>query len=212
MSLSRSDINLGPTSRRWQGLQEVEAANWVCGFCGDQVSSKEGWYIGEHKNGLGTPISFIRICPSCHGPTFFTRHDTRYPSNAPGQPVPNVPIDLADLYNEARVSAGAGAYTASVLACRKILMHVAVDKGAKPKESFVYYVEYLAEKNYLTPDGKDWVDYIRRRGNEANHEIVLMDEEDAEALITFVEMLLRHIYDFPMRVPKPKGTDNAPSS
>lgn len=47
-----------------------------------------------------------------------------------------------------------------------------------------------------------WVDYIRRRGNEANHEIALMYSGDAEALVAFVEMILKFIYEFPSKVPR----------
>ena len=86
--------------------------------------------------------------------------------------------------------------------CRKILMNIAVDKGAKSGKGFYDYVEYLDQKNFIPPDGKEWVDYIRKRGNEANHEIQLMEAEDAQALIYFVEMLLRFIYQFPNMVPQ----------
>jgi hypothetical protein len=47
-----------------------------------------------------------------------------------------------------------------------------------------------------------WVDYIRTRGNEAAHEIEVMQEQDAVALITFVEMLLRFTDEFPREVPQ----------
>ena len=49
--------------------------------------------------------------------------------------------------------------------------------------------------------GEDWVDYVRRRSNEANHEIVIMTDTDSMALINCVEMLLRLIYEFPRKVP-----------
>jgi hypothetical protein len=152
---------------------------------------------------------WIRICPDCKGPTLFTRSGQRSPGTAPGKEVADVPEDVARLYKEARVSAGAGAHTASVLACRKILMHVAVAEGAKPGEDFIKYVEYLESKNYLPPKGKLWVDYIRKRGNKANHEIELMEEQDSIALITFVEMLLRFIYEFPNMVPQPSQSLNS---
>jgi hypothetical protein len=80
-------------------------------------------------------------------------------------------------------------------------MHVAVVEGAAEDKNFLYYVEYLASSGFVPPKGKMWVDYIRRRGNEANHEILLMGAEDSRALITFVEMLLRFIYEFPEMVP-----------
>ena len=85
---------------------------------------------------------------------------------------------------------------------RKMLMNIAVGEGAQEGLSFVGYVEYLADKGFIPPNGKAWVDYVRKRGNEANHEIALMGEADARALITFVEMLLRFVYEFPQMVPK----------
>jgi hypothetical protein len=54
---------------------------------------------------------------------------------------------------------------------------------------------------YVPPDGKGWVDHIRKKGNEATHEIALMTAADAEELISFVEMLLKFVYEFPARVP-----------
>ncbi len=82
-------------------------------------------------------------------------------------------------------------------------MHIAVEKGAAAGDSFFKYVEYLSEKNYVPPDGKHWVDHIRRIGNEVNHEIKISSQEDAQQLIGFVEMLLKFVYEFPNRIPQP---------
>lgn len=76
-------------------------------------------------------------------------------------------------------------------------MNIAVSKGAKEGLKFVEYVDYMASKGYIPPDGKDWVDHIRSKGNEATHEIAIMQREDAEDLITFIEALLRFIYEYP---------------
>lgn len=81
-------------------------------------------------------------------------------------------------------------------------MHIAVSKGAKAGDSFVFYVEYLAAQNYVPPDAKPWVDHIRTKGNEANHEIHMAAKEDAEDLISFSEMLLKVIFEFPAAVKK----------
>ena len=67
----------------------------------------------------------------------------------------------------------------------------------------IEYVQYLSDKGYVPPDGKEWVDHIRKKGNEANHEISIMGESDAKDLLGFTEMLLRFIYEFPSRLPKP---------
>ena len=80
-------------------------------------------------------------------------------------------------------------------------MNVAVWEGAEEGKKFVEYVKFLADKGYVPPHGEGWVDHIRSRGNEANHEIVLMESSDAEELISFVEMLLIFIYEFPGRLP-----------
>lgn len=123
------------------------------------------------------------------------------PMPLPGQAVAAVPDDLARLFKEARKSASQGADTAAVLVCRKMLMNIAVANGATENESFVAYVSYLADNGYVPPNGRAWVDYIRRRGNEATHEIELMGPDDSTALIGFTEMLLRFIYEFPSMVP-----------
>lgn len=132
-------------------------------------------------------------------PTFFDGEE-QYPAPAFGKGISNLPRQIESLYNEARRCTGVNAHTASVLACRKLLMNIAVNKGAPLNQSFIEYVEYLSNKNYVPPDGKIWVDHIRSKANEANHEIALMKKEDAEELITFIEMLLRFIYEFPSRV------------
>lgn len=84
-----------------------------------------------------------------------------------------------------------------MLCCRKLLMHIAVGKGADEGRNFVEYVEYLSSKGYVPPDAKNWVDHIRTKGNEANHQIVIMSEEAARDLMAFAEMLLKLVYEFP---------------
>ncbi len=95
-----------------------------------------------------------------------------------------------------------GSYTAAVLCCRKLLMHIAVANGAEDSLTFAQYVAHLSAKGFVPPGAKEWVDHIRDKGNEANHEIVIMTKEEAERLISFCEMLLKIIYEFPARTPK----------
>jgi hypothetical protein len=85
-------------------------------------------------------------------------------------------------------------------------MHIAVSKEAEEGKNFVYYVEFLSDKNYVPPGAKDWVDHIRTKGNEANHEILLMKKEDAKELISFCGMLLKIVYEFPARITKKTST------
>lgn len=106
------------------------------------------------------------------------------------------------LYEEARGCATANHHTAAVMLCRKILMHTAVTQRAKAGLPFIDYVNFLVDAGYVPPNGKHWVDHIRKKGNEANHEIVIMQQQEAKDLIIFTEMLLRFIYEFPNSIPK----------
>lgn len=96
------------------------------------------------------------------------------------------------------------AHTATALLCRKLLMYVAVEKGAEEGKSFQYYVTYLADNHYVPPDGRAWVDHIRVRGNDATHQITIIAREDAEQLVIFTAMLLRQIYEFAGRLKPPQ--------
>jgi hypothetical protein len=187
----------------WEGSHTRAARGFVCGFCGNRVSSEKGYNVKHTSTGSATK-SGLFICPSCQHGTYFTPVSVeQYPGVAFGKPVPHVPKELAALYQEARRCTAASCYTSTVLACRKILMNIAVGEGAKEGQSFLDYVDYLAKKGFVPPNGRHWVDHIRKKGNEANHQIALMTQQDAEELITFVEMLLRFIYEFPNIVPKP---------
>lgn len=177
----------------WKSVGGLENKVFVCGYCGTKVSSDKGYKddSSNHK---------IWICP-CGKPTYFDMGGIQYPGFPFGNKINNIPSkEVEQLYEEARRCTSASAFTATVLSCRKLLKHIAVEKGAPEGKPFIEYVQYLSDKNYVPPDGKGWVDYIRQKGNEANHEIVLMKKEDAEDLLNFSEMLLRFVYEFPSKV------------
>ena len=186
----------------WRGLQDLPNAAFTCGYCNVNVSSVKGYKLGENMDGSGKQIGGIYICPNCGGPVFVTPQRSQFPSPSLGNSVNFVPEDLNKLYEEARRCTGENCYTAAVLLCRKMLMNIAVSQGAKEGLKFIDYVNYLSDNGYIPPNGKHWVDHIRKKGNEATHEIALMKENDAKELIAFIEMLLRFIYEFPNLVPR----------
>jgi hypothetical protein len=63
------------------------------------------------------------------------------PGAAYGATVASVPTNVEALYDEARNCMKVSAYTSTVLACRKLLMNIAVAEGANEGESFMQYVE-----------------------------------------------------------------------
>lgn len=178
----------------WENLANIGSKQFTCGHCGNLISSNKGFY--NSSNGQK-----IFICTHCQQPTHFRVNGSQYPDVAPGNDVQHLPDDLAALYKEARNSVAASAYTGAILLCRKLLMNIGVEQGAEEGKSFFYYVDYLAEQGYIPPNGRGWVDHIRKKGNEANHEIALMSKVDCEELIALSEMLMKFIYEFPNKIP-----------
>jgi hypothetical protein len=188
-------------SANWRQLQDLPNQSFTCGFCSTTVSSVKGYKLGVHNDSSGPQIGASYICPNCGGPTFFTPAGGRFPTPPLGKPVNHVPPDLNALYEEARRCTGQNCFTGAVLLCRKMLMNIAVQQGAAEGLKFIEYVNHLAQAGFVPPNGKHWVDHIRKKGNEATHEIAVMSEQDARDLLSFIEMLLRFIYEFPSMVP-----------
>jgi len=182
----------------WQNRQKVGSRIFTCGYCDSKVGSDDGYFAVDASTQHQVHIF---ICPSCRQPTYFDLKGGQTPGASIGIGVRFLLPEVERIYEEARACVTVNSFTAAVLACRKLLMNLAVSKGAKPGESFISYVEYLADKGYVPPGGKGWVDHIREKGNEANHEIKIMGRDEAELLISFSEMLLKFVYEFPARVP-----------
>jgi predicted RNA-binding Zn-ribbon protein involved in translation (DUF1610 family) len=178
----------------WDGTGSVPTRSFTCPYCGNLIASDRGYGAG------GT--AWIYICHHCGHPTYVSQEGIQIPGVAPGRNVPHLPPAVANAYREARDSLAAEAPTASALVARKLLMNIAVEQGADAGKSFAEYVDYLAAEGYVPPNGKAWVDLIRKKGNEATHEIPEVSDADAGELLTFLEMLLTFIYDFPNRVPR----------
>ena len=191
----------------WPNIKTLESKSYTCGYCGNSLASDKG-YIATVPGREDIILEYIYICHHCLKPTYFDSKQNQIPGPPYGNNVNNIPSpEVKALYNEARNCTGCNSYTASVLCCRKLLMNIAVSKGAKEGSSFINYIEFLSSKGYIPPNGKDWVDHIRKKGNEATHEISIMKKEDAEELIIFIEMLLKFIYEFPAII-KSKTPDN----
>ncbi|MBM4056483.1 MAG: DUF4145 domain-containing protein [Planctomycetes bacterium] len=185
----------------WQNIGSLSSRSFICGYCGNPLASEKGWYatfVVDNKI-----HRLIYICHHCEKATFFDEKGIQTPGVTFGNTVSDIPEkDVELLYEEARKCTASGCFTAAVLCCRKLLMHIAVSKKAKTGASFVEYVEYLVSNHYVPPDSKDWVDHIRKKGNEANHEICIMSSDDAKELLSFMEMILKFLYEFPSRIRK----------
>lgn len=185
----------------WQNATGIPSRSYICGYCGNFIASAMGFPSNSNSQ------AYVYICHFCGRPTYINPTDDdnifQSPSAKFGGNVDGISDEsVLHLYDEARSCMATCSYTAAVLCCRKLLMNIAVSKGAKEGGQFIKYVEFLSENHYVPPDAKEWVDHIRQKGNEANHEIAIVSEEDTEETISFVEMILRLVYEFPARMRK----------
>ena len=132
---------------------------------------------------------------NCGNGSVLAKDGNVYPGVPFGPNIDGLPEDVLDAYKEARNCMTVNAFTSCELICRKILMHVAVEKGAKEGDMFAIYLSYLEEQGFVTPPMKGWVDLIRRHGNKATHSLESPDKKRAESTLMFTAELLRLIYE-----------------
>lgn len=178
----------------WQGAVALAVVrDYRCGYCGREANAAFGYEYGTERE----PV--IALCPHCASPTLLEGDKRQIPGPWSGSHIEYLPADVELLYREARLAVMAGAYTGSVLMCRKILAYIAVQKGAETNQSFAYVLGFLLEHNYLPPSLRDWIERLKRK-NEAHHEISIMQRSDALAMIALLEALLRFVYELPNQV------------
>jgi hypothetical protein len=159
---------------------------YECGHCGAKVSGAVVAYHGSIK---------WLLCPNCGNGSVCDEKGKIHPGAAFGPRIAGLPNDIAEAYEEARRSMSISAFSGSELICRKILMYVAIEKGAKEGESFTFYLDHLEKKGYITPPMKTWVDLIRKHGNIAAHILEKPDQNRAESTLMFTAELLRIVYE-----------------
>lgn len=186
----------------WYNTNYIKSYNYKCGHCGNDISSNVGYYTCKEGYGSETGEGYIYICHKCDKPTFI-RYSEQVPGASYGKSFKKEIFGeeniIFDLYNETRNNMSVNAFTSVGLCCRKLLMHIAVNCGADENKKFIEYVDYLDTNGYIPINAKKWVDIIRGKGNEATHEIKLLNQEDAKTLLSFIEILITMIYEMPYR-------------
>lgn len=180
----------------WLDASNVGSRQWTCGYCGREVAGNVGY---KHES----DEKHVLICPHCQNATSFLETIygvEQYPPATYGKRINSLPHNIEVLYGEICRCVQYSAFTGAVLLMRKMLIHLAVEQGAKENTSFASAVNFLDEKGWIPPTGKPWVDKIRSIGNDATHHVNLSSERDAEQLLRYVELLLVSIYEFPAEV------------
>jgi hypothetical protein len=183
-------------SHLWWGTQNIMRHEFTCGYCGAFVASTEGMPLKTaHTNGQDTDNG-VYVCSNCKMPSFFWG-DVQVPGNRFGGSVKHISANLSDIYNEARNAYSVNAFTGTVLLCRRLLMDIAIELGANDNLKFIEYVNYLDENNFITAKSKDWVDAIRKEGNDATHNVVVKDQKQAADMIMLCEMIMKINFEYP---------------
>ncbi len=167
--------------------------NYSCAHCDTKVTGK----VVVATQGTNALIRWL-LCPNCEfGSVSSTNSDGEsiLPNICFGVNIDGLPKDIAAAYNEARSCYSINAFTSCELMCRKILMHVAVDKGCTEGKSFEEYIDYIELKKYITPIMKPWVDLIRKHGNSSTHKLISPDVKRSESTLMFTAELLRIVYE-----------------
>ena len=163
--------------------------SFTCGHCGNLVT---GFVIASYPT--NSPSVKWMQCPNCKRGLVQVQSKI-YPGSAFGPKIEGLPERVSEAYEEARNCMSVDALVACELICRKILMHTAVEKGAKEGDKFENYISYIEKQGFITPPMKGWVDLIRQHGNKATHELETPDRGRAESTIMFTAELLRLIYE-----------------
>lgn len=161
---------------------------YTCGHCNTNVCG-----IVVAKYYYGHTVNWV-LCTNC-GYGSAVNDGRLFPEASFGPVIGGLPEPIREAYEEARNCMSVGAYTASELICRNVLMYVAVQKGAKEGESFSSYLSFLAQEGYVTPPMRKWVDLIRENGNKSAHDLEQPDRTRAESTVSFTAELLRLTYE-----------------
>ena len=170
---------------------------YKCGHCGSEIVSTKG---GQSKHSSNLKIY---SCIDCDKPTFFDGKGTQVPGVLPGTKVQGLPDNVEFLYDEVRHCFMISAWTATTMLARKLLMQVAVDKGAPKDKSFLEYIDWIQDSDWNTLGLRKGLDRIRKKGNKANHEVSIIPQEEAAEIFAVLEVFLRLVYEYPAAFEEP---------
>lgn len=174
--------------------------NEVCPHCG--VNAQMFVIAWVKQQSPHHPTGWAR-CVNCFRGVVLNQGLGMAPASLPLDVPQGLEDDAAATWEEARTCLGAGAYTASVMMCRKLLMHMAVEEGLPKKDgrghapNFFECLDHLEAEAVISKRNKSWADRIRTIGNEANHDLASIDKEQATTVATFTRQLLHEVYELP---------------
>jgi hypothetical protein len=171
-------------SHRRDGIDQVSSL--ICRNCGQGTVVVEEQWVGDHpvrERMTGGMLSWRGF------------HWWPLPQ---AKKSADVPSDIADALAEAATALAAGCYRASAVMARRTLEAVTADQG-ESNGTLATRLAALSSKGVLQPTLGDWAKEVRLVGNTGAHfdPIDTVPKEDAEQLLSFVQELLRYLYELP---------------
>ena len=177
--------------------------NYACGHCGTDVGGIAVCY-------QVFPLAIWLRCPNCSNGSVWSGEGLYPPSLSSSRAytvdVDGLPDNIAQAYHEARKAISVQMYTSCEMMYRKILVNVAVDKGAKKKHTWNHRkcIRYLVKKGYVAGLGTRMASFVRLAGDQSTHEIEPPSRYMAEQTLKFTAMVLEEVYDAEREVVEPK--------
>lgn len=178
---------------KWENVEKIKSKDFICWNCGNEIASNIGYVSIDDRNYMKAGIY---ICHKCNSPNVFDVDGYPIKNIKIGKYIKDLPVDIKKIYEEARECLSVGAYTATIMLLRKILMAVAVLEGAEENKSFKYYLEYLCKERLVHRKQTKQAENVKDLGNDANHKIECRTKQEAEMLFNFVQQFLITNYEF----------------
>jgi hypothetical protein len=209
---------------RYAATEDHAWENSVCPHC-SATQLLVVAYTGTDQAGASRPTAAPEgprwyLCSACRRGSVLVEGRMQ-PSSRPLRTPIGLPEEDSAIWEEARSSLGVGAYTGTVMLCRKLLFHTAVKHGLPAKRrnghapGYMEAVKHLQDSGIITSVMRSWVDKIKEVGNDANHELVPITEQQATDVATFTEQLLRLAYEMEALMANPaleaEHTEEEPS-
>lgn len=186
---------------RYGNISEDNSDAWLRVDCPNCDGTQASRIAYTNDNGNRPTVVWAR-CVNCFM-GMVINGNRMSPGALPLSDVSGLDPDTDAAWDEVRHCLSVGATTAAVHMCRKILFHVAVEKGLPAKNdkdrapTFAACIEHLQEHGYVTPPMTKWVTKIKDVGNEGAHELTAIPMNKAELVATFTMQLLILTYQMP---------------
>ena len=176
-----------------------------CRSCRQGIVVVEEQHTGDHSWRDGDQGRFAGGVITWRGIHWWPAPEARVSSD--------VPIEIADAFSEAVRAMHAKCPRAAVVMARRTLEAITVDKG-ETKGRLADRLRKLGSKGILIPTLAEWSREVRLVGNAGAHfdPIKSVSTSDAEALISFVQELLRYLYELPADLSRRRGPKGPSSS